>query len=103
MLGAVAVTSLIVHTAVLTHSSWYGPYVGLVPKAKTAMNDTDSKVASTAMKTDAGFTINVAPAAAESGQVNQSVVITVTPNQAVVAATAPVDAPPAVLASSASK
>jgi light-harvesting protein B-800-850 alpha chain len=105
-LGAVAVTSLIVHTAILTHSSWYGPYVGIVPRAKTAMNDTGdagSKVASTAMKTDAGFTINVAPASSEPGQVNQAVVITVTPNQALAAATPVGDPAPTVLASSASK
>jgi light-harvesting protein B-800-850 alpha chain len=102
-LGSVAITSLIVHAAVLTHSTWYGPYVGITAKAKTAMNDTDSKVASTAMKTDAGFTINVAPASAEPGQVNQAVVITVTPNQVVAAATPPADTAPAVLASSALK
>ncbi len=104
-LGAVAVTSLIVHTAVLTHSSWYGPYVGLVPRVKTAVNDTGSTDTGSKLAANAGFTINVAPASAEPGQLAQSVVVTVTPNQTMAAAspTAVADTPPAVLASAASK
>ena len=100
-LGAVAVTSLIVHTAVLTHSSWYGPYVGLVPRApRTAMNDTDK-----AAKADAGYTVTVAPST-EPGQPANAVVITVTPSQPaapVLAAAPQADGAPAVMASTALK
>jgi light-harvesting protein B-800-850 alpha chain len=77
-LGSIAVTALIVHYAVLSHTSWYPAYWG-GSKAKVA-------VESSAAKTDAAFSITVAPTSAGAAN-SQAFVITVSPN-AVTAASA---------------
>ena len=78
-LGAVAVTSLLVHGAILTHTTWYSAlYQG--GKGKTALNDTSSSVAALQTKSDPAFVIAVTPVAATSGKGETSFVVTVTPN-----------------------
>ena len=96
LIGSVAVTSLIVHTAILTHSSWYGPYVGANGRSKTAMNDGDSKVADAATPAPA-FTVSVTPTTNGSGAVAYTV--TVSPNPAAVADAGASPGAPAVVAS----
>jgi len=81
-LGSVAATSLIVHAAILTHVDWFGGYWDGSAKHVSML----SEPAVPAMtKSDAAFTMTVAPVAATSAQ-PASFVITVTPNAA---ATAP--------------
>ena len=93
-LGAVAVTSLLVHGAVLTHTTWYGAlYQG--GKAKTALGDSSSSVASLPAKSDSAFVIAVTPVASTSVKGETSFVVTVTPNTAA-ASTTVGDASPAV-------
>ena len=77
MLGSVAITSLIVHAAVLTHTTWMGNY-WQGGKAKTAELVAPAQVASVVP----GYTVNVAPVAAEPGKVATAFVVTVTPDQA---------------------
>ena len=78
-LGAVAVTSLLVHGAVLSHSTWYGAlYQG--GKGKTALGDSSSSVASLPAKSDAAFVIAVTPVASTTAKGETSFVVTVTPN-----------------------
>jgi light-harvesting protein B-800-850 alpha chain len=36
-LGSVAITSLLVHSAILTHTTWFGAFLQGHPKAATAM------------------------------------------------------------------
>lgn len=84
LLGSVAVTSLIVHTAILTHSGWYGAYVGANARVKTAALETDSKVAAVSAP---AYTVTVTPAAA--GSTGAAFTVSVTPNVAVVAEALP--------------
>jgi len=77
MLGSVAITSLLVHAAVLTHTTWMGGY-WQGGKAKTAELVVPSKVASAVP----GYSVNVAPVAAEPGKSATAFVVTVTPDQA---------------------
>jgi light-harvesting protein B-800-850 alpha chain len=75
-LGSVAVTSLIVHYAVLSHAPWYANFYS-GSKAKTAMMDTTAPLAKT---TDAsGFTITVVPTAGTPGTAETSFVVKVSP------------------------
>jgi light-harvesting protein B-800-850 alpha chain len=73
-LGSVALTALAVHTAVLTHTTWFGNY-WQGSKARAAMN---ASAASVASLDNPAFTISVAPASANSGKTD-SFVVTVTP------------------------
>ena len=85
-LGSVAVTSLIVHYAVLSHSSWYGAFYEGGKNKKAALENSVSPVAlnSTAVP---GYVISVAPAAANP-QLGSSFVVTVAPAPAPAAVTA---------------
>lgn len=77
LLGSVALTSLAVHTAVLTHTTWYGnSYQGSARRAPAvSLNDTASPTTA-----QPAFTISVAPVTAQSGKL-ASFVVTVAPNQ----------------------
>jgi len=62
-IGGVAVTSLVVHASVMTHSTWVGEFFE-GGKAKTAAVDTTiAPVASNVVKTGDGYviTVKVAP------------------------------------------
>ena len=80
-LGAVALTSLTVHYAVLSNTTWYkdfynGSYKG---RAAADVKDTVSPVALAAPGSDPAFTINVAPASGTSANGGATFVVTVTP------------------------
>ena len=54
LLGAVAVTSLIVHAAVLTHTTWYPAFYQGNTKAKVALDVPVQKLSDTAVLAPAG-------------------------------------------------
>lgn len=76
-IGGVAVTSLIVHTAVLTNTDWMARFFQGASKAKTAAAESASPIASTAA--GPGFTVTVTPTAASDQAALQSFAVTVTP------------------------
>lgn len=88
-LGSVAVTSLIVHYSVLSHSSWFGAFLEGGKNKKTALEESVSPVALAANAVP-GYVISVAPAA-DNARAGASFVVTVAPVAAPVAVTA--DAP----------
>ena len=66
-IGGVAVTSLIVHASVMTHSTWVSKFFEGGAAAKSASAETTvSPLASNVTKTDQGYviTVTVAPDAA---------------------------------------
>jgi light-harvesting protein B-800-850 alpha chain len=78
-LGSVAVTSLIVHYSVLSHTNWMGNYwQGGMKKA--ALNGSVAPVASMMSQTGPGFTVTVAPSTSIDGKSTPSFVVTVTPS-----------------------
>jgi light-harvesting protein B-800-850 alpha chain len=82
LLGSVAVTSLIVHGCVLSHTTWMGNY-WQGAKTKTADIGESTKVASNAQP---GFVLSIAPVAGTDGKTESSFVVTVAPNAAVTTA-----------------
>jgi len=93
-LGSVALTSLLVHAEILSHTTWFSGYWDGADKVKTSMVVPAPSAAPAVYKSGEGFTLSVAPAPA-STNTPASFVITVTPNAAASAAT------PAVLHTSA--
>jgi light-harvesting protein B-800-850 alpha chain len=82
LLGSVAITSLIVHASVMSHTTWMSTY-WQGAKARTAeVTGTQPALASATQKTEPGFMISVAPVAATSGSTQTSFVVTVGPNPA---------------------
>jgi light-harvesting protein B-800-850 alpha chain len=73
-LGAVALTSMTVHHALLNNTTWFKDFLnGGAPKV--ALESTVSPLASAAQVGEPAYTVNVAPAAANGA----SFVVTVTP------------------------
>jgi light-harvesting protein B-800-850 alpha chain len=62
-IGGVAVTSLVVHASVMTHTSWMSNYWQGAAAKTAAVDTTIAPVASNVMKTDQGYviTVTVAP------------------------------------------
>ena len=87
LLGSVAVTSLLVHYAILSHTTWYRD-IGKADISRSR-KPASSTAAISAAQTQPAFTVSVAPVAATSGKAATSFVVTVTPNGAA-AASAPV-------------
>jgi light-harvesting protein B-800-850 alpha chain len=76
LIGSAAVTSLIVHYAILSHTTWMSKYwEGGVKKAAMA---TDGPAVGAA-QTAPAFTVSVAPVQATDGSNQTSFVVTVTP------------------------
>jgi light-harvesting protein B-800-850 alpha chain len=73
-LGAVALTSLAVHTAIMTHTTWMGNY-WMGSKARVAMETTPGQTATVA-KADTAFSITLTPVPA-SATAPASFVVTV--------------------------
>ena len=84
-LGSVALTSLAVHAAVMTHTNWMGNYWAGSSRVKAAMTDGTPQVAQAAPTAQPAFVISVAPVAASAGKTDTSFVVTVTPNPAAAA------------------
>lgn len=77
-LGSVAVTSLIVHYSVLTHSNWFGAFLeGGKSKKAASLEESVSPVALT-NRAVPGYVISVAPAA-DTARLGTSFVVTVAP------------------------
>ncbi len=85
LLGSVAGTSLLLHYAILSHTSWYPAYWEGGHKHMAEA----SGAAITAAQTPPAFTVSVAPAAAAGDKGGSSFVVTVTPTGSA-AASAPV-------------
>lgn len=77
-LGSVAVTSLIVHYSVLTHSSWFGSFLEGGKSKKASLEESVSPVALNS-KAVPGYVISVAPVTAENARLGSSFVVTVAP------------------------
>ncbi len=75
-LGSVAITSLVVHACVMTHTDWMSSY--WEGGKKTVSMNVDPAAAT---KSNAAFTMTVAPQGA-TATAPASFVITVTPNEA---------------------
>lgn len=86
LLGSVALTSLAVHTSVMTHVTWMGNYWQGAARVRATDNGNTS-VASIAPKAESAFVISVAPVAGIPGKTESSFVITVAPNPAVASTT----------------
>ena len=81
LLGSVALTSLAVHTAVMTHTTWMGNY--WMGSARVRVSDNAAPVQnSTALSNGSAFAVTVTPVPAADGKSPASFVITVNPNAA---------------------
>jgi len=77
LLGSVALTSLAVHTAVMTHTTWMGSY--WMGAARTRVTDATPPV-TVAPLAAAGFSITVTPVAAVDAATPATFTINVTPS-----------------------
>jgi light-harvesting protein B-800-850 alpha chain len=77
-LASVALTSLAVHTAVMTHTTWMSNYWQGAAK-KVAMENASPAVASVDPKTVPGYSFTVTPVPATDAKQPASFVITVSP------------------------
>ena len=102
-LGSVALTSLAVHTAVMTHTSWMSSYWAGSTRNKPGAVVTGSSDAATPGAASA-FSMTVTPVPASAQGTPASFVITVRPNdlKATTTATEPAAPPPATPIKSAS-
>jgi light-harvesting protein B-800-850 alpha chain len=96
LLGSVALTSLAVHTAVMTHVTWMGGYWQGAARVRTSDTGSSPALASTALTgQQSAFVLSIAPVAATPGSTNTSFVVTVAPNPAAPIQAATVQPPPA--------
>jgi light-harvesting protein B-800-850 alpha chain len=82
LLGSVAVTSLVVHACVMTHTTWMSNYWQGAARPKTADIGSTPSLASVTPNSESAFKISVAPVAGIPGKTESSFVITVAPNPA---------------------
>ncbi len=78
-LGSVAVTSLIVHYAVLSHVTWFGGYWEGGKSKKASLEESVAPVAALSSKALPGYVISVAPTASGDAKLATSFVVTVAP------------------------
>jgi light-harvesting protein B-800-850 alpha chain len=78
-LGAVALTSMTVHHALLNHTTWVAAFLNGKAPAKVGMNNMVAPVAAVEPGSGPAFAINVAPAAGTDANGKVSFVVTVTP------------------------
>jgi len=89
LLGSVAVTSLIVHASVMTHTTWMSAYWSGSWRNKTSMIDSPApKVAAATIQGQPAFAVTVTPVPGVPGKTETSFVVSVTPNPTVPAAPA---------------
>ncbi len=94
LLGSVALTSLAVHTAVMTHTTWMSNYWQGAARARVTEKGGNPALASTALTgQQPAYVLSIAPVAAAPGTTNAAFVVTVAPNPA--ASTAASVSPPA--------
>lgn len=80
-LGAVALTSLTVHSALLNNTTWMKDFYN-GGHTKVGMTETSPSVAALAPAGGPAFVVNVAPAAGTTAQGETAFVITVSPKPA---------------------
>lgn len=85
-LGSVALTSLAVHTAVMTHTTWMSNYWAGSTRTKVSMQANDPKQAVTDQQAGQAFSMTVTPVPATQANGQASFVITVAPNTVMKAA-----------------
>ena len=83
LLGAVSLTSLAVHTAVMTHTTWMGNYWS--GAARSRVSESAAPQAAPAAALASGFSVTVTPVAAADGTSPTSFVIALAPNPAAAA------------------
>ncbi len=88
LLGSVAVTSLIVHASVMTHTTWMGSYWMGAARTRVSENTTPTTTATPAPVAGAAFAVTMTPVAAV-GTTPASFVINVTANPVPSAAAEP--------------
>ena len=80
LLGSVALTSLAVHTAVMTHTTWMSNYWQGAARVRTS-DKGGNALASTALTGQPGYVLSISPAPAAPGSTNgASFVVTVAAN-----------------------
>lgn len=85
-LGSVAVTSLIVHASVMTHTTWMSRYWSGADRARVA----DASTVTPAVATANGVTVTITPVAAtESAPASFALAVTPTTDPAITAPPAP--------------
>jgi light-harvesting protein B-800-850 alpha chain len=95
LLGSVAVTSLIVHASIMSHTTWMSNYWG-GSKARVSMENAAPPVAANDQKTPAAVSMMVTPVPA-TPTAPASFLITVTPNPAATTGDDKTAQPPAVV------
>ena len=80
LLGSVTAIALIVHGAVLSHSTWFGNYWQGAAKTRTSDNGANPALAS--VPGAPGFSVTVSPVAS-AGKAETSFVVTVAPSATV--------------------
>jgi light-harvesting protein B-800-850 alpha chain len=84
LLGSVAVTSLIVHACVMSHTPWMSSYwSGSWRNRTSAIESTAPPVASVTPQGQPAFAVTVTPVPAGPGKTETAFVVTVTPNPGV--------------------
>lgn len=83
LLGSVALTSLVVHASVMTHTTWMGNY--WMGSAKMKVSEAAAPTDTALAKSSAPFSVTVTPVPAADAKSPASFVITVTPNAAAAA------------------
>ena len=86
LLGSVAVTSLIVHACVMTHTTWMSNYWQGAARPRVAEAEKATALASATPKAEPAFVLSIAPVAAIPGKTESSFVVTVAPNPSTAAA-----------------
>ena len=81
LLGSVALTSLAVHTAVMTHTTWMSNYWQGAARNRVTEKG-GAALASTALTSQPGYVLSIAPVAGAAGQAGTSFVVTVAANPA---------------------
>jgi len=79
LLGSVALTSLAVHTAVMTHTTWMGNYWSGSARTRVSSQTATPPAAATDPKAPAAFSMTVTPVPAAGANSPASFVITVAP------------------------
>ena len=103
LLGSVAITSLIVHASVMTHTTWMSSYWAGSWRTKVSANESaPTKVGDATPRGAPGYSFTVTPVPGVPGKSETSFVVSVTANpnaDAVDAAAPPVSRPSGLLAS----
>ena len=94
LLGSVAVTSLIVHASVMTHTTWMSAYWSGSWRNRAAMNDgAAAKVADATAPGAPAFSVTVTPVPGGPGKSESSFVVSVAANPGAKSGKAAADAP----------